>query len=502
MRYFLIFIAASFYGKSNSQTSTFTDVRDNKIYKTNVIGTQTWMSENLNVSIFRNGDSIPEAKTSDEWYDAGINGKPAWCYYNNDPKNGEKYGKLYNWYAVNDPRGLAPVGWHLPSDSNWKILSTSLGGDLMAGKKMKNLSDWTNKDIIGINESNFSGIPGGYRYPGGYFYDIGDLGYWWSTSEANSEDAYFRSLSSTSVFNSNYSKKAEGYSVRCFKEVNNGNSDFKNDDIVTNDISILEANKSKSSANLKSVVIGSQTWASENLNVSTFRNGDPIPEVKTRQEWERAGNLKQPAWCYYNDDPKNGEKYGKLYNWYAVNDARGLAPIGWHIPTADEWRKLTDVWDINTTQWEGGKPLRSKEKYVTIVRYIDVGGYYEKVVCSKCSYWTQQQRKNIPCEKCRNTQLVETGKYIPKTKKKVEEKINLGWNGTNESGFSALPSGYRDENGWNYWIGGYTSWWSLEVSSRPEQGFVGRTYVMCLGSYNSWLPERWESGRSVRCVRD
>ena len=92
--------------------------------------------------------------------------------------------------------------------------------------------------------------------------------------------------------------------------------------------------------------------------------------------------------------------------------------------------------------------------------------------------------------------------FPPPIEKKVEEKINLGWNGTNKSGFSALPGGYLDENGWGYWIGGYAGWWSLEVSSRPEQGFGGSSYVMCLGNYDSWLPESWESGRSVRCIKD
>ena len=82
-----------------------------------------------------------------------------------------------------------------------------------------------------------------------------------------------------------------------------------------------------------SVKIGSQVWATENLNVDRFRNGDPIPQAKTAEEWQNAGNNQQPAWCYYNNDPKNGESYGKLYNWYAVNDRRGLAPQGWHIPS-------------------------------------------------------------------------------------------------------------------------------------------------------------------------
>ena len=92
------------------------------------IGSQTWAVANLNVNTFRNGDTIPEASTNKEWVAAGESGKPAWCYYNNDPANGPKFGKLYNWYAVNDPRGLAPVGWTLSGDADWTKLINSLGG--------------------------------------------------------------------------------------------------------------------------------------------------------------------------------------------------------------------------------------------------------------------------------------------------------------------------------------------------------------------------------------
>jgi uncharacterized protein (TIGR02145 family) len=81
------------------------------------------------------------------------------------------------------------------------------------------------------------------------------------------------------------------------------------------------------------IKIGTQIWATRNLDASTFRNGDTIPEAKTDEEWKAAGNDKKPAWCYYNNDPANGKKYGKLYNYYAVKDKRGLAPEGWHIPS-------------------------------------------------------------------------------------------------------------------------------------------------------------------------
>jgi len=95
-------------------------------------------------------------------------------------------------------------------------------------------------------------------------------------------------------------------------------------------------------AQVPTVAIGKQVWMTENLNVDTFRNGEAIPHVKTNEEWIKAGENKQPAWCYCDNDPANGAKYGKLYNWYAVANARGLCPAGWHVPSDDEWTQLTD----------------------------------------------------------------------------------------------------------------------------------------------------------------
>ena len=126
------------------------------------IGQQVWMAQNLNVDKFRNGDIIPEAKTAAEWEKAGENKQAAWCYYNNDPSNGITYGKLYNWYAVNDPRGLAPKGWHIPSDKEWTDLTDYLGGKEQAGAKMKSKEGWI-ENGNGTNESGFNGLPGGYR---------------------------------------------------------------------------------------------------------------------------------------------------------------------------------------------------------------------------------------------------------------------------------------------------------------------------------------------------
>ncbi|MBM3451578.1 MAG: hypothetical protein FJX84_00395 [Bacteroidetes bacterium] len=185
--------------------------------QTVTIGTQVWMTKNLDVATFRNGDPIPQAKTNEEWEKAATEGKPAWCYYDNDTANGAKYGKLYNWYAVNDSRGLAPVGYHIPSDEEWHILTDSLGGEA-AGTKMKSKSGWA-ENGNGTNSSGFSGLPGGFRYSLGNFFFMGFYGYWWSSTEYITYYAWYRYLSyDHGRVSRDDSDKGKGFSVRCLRD--------------------------------------------------------------------------------------------------------------------------------------------------------------------------------------------------------------------------------------------------------------------------------------------
>ena len=145
--------------------------KDGNNYKTVQIGSQVWMAENLNVSHFRNGDVIPEIEDNTAWDQASSDGKPAWCYYADDSVNGRHYHKLYNWYAVSDPRGLAPDGWHVPSTLEFTTLTDYLGGEDIAGGKMKTNLGWDNKGN-GTNESGFR-RGGGFSNRGGGFADRG-----------------------------------------------------------------------------------------------------------------------------------------------------------------------------------------------------------------------------------------------------------------------------------------------------------------------------------------
>ena len=190
------------------------------------IGNQEWMTRNLDVDRFRNGDLIPHVESDEEWKKAGENGQPAWCYYDNDPKNGKKYGKLYNWYAVNDSRGLAPEGYHVPTDQEWAIFEEFLGEN-SPGYKMKSVAGWNSWDDgdgelqngNGDNSSGFNGLPGGYRSYDGSFDNIRDSAFLWSATENDYYDVWYRGLDD---FNGSvdryYYGKSLGASVRCLRD--------------------------------------------------------------------------------------------------------------------------------------------------------------------------------------------------------------------------------------------------------------------------------------------
>jgi uncharacterized protein (TIGR02145 family) len=181
------------------------------------IGKQVWMTKNLNVDKFRNGDPILEAKTAKEWTTAGENGVPAWCYYNNDQANGEKYGKLYNWPAVNDPRGLAPKGWHLPSDEEWTTLVATLGGESLAGGKMKAAGtfNWKTTNTGVDNSSGWTGLPGGWRNGVATFEAISMGAMWWSSDYAWLYNLWHDGIS---ISKRDYYAKILGASVRCLRD--------------------------------------------------------------------------------------------------------------------------------------------------------------------------------------------------------------------------------------------------------------------------------------------
>jgi uncharacterized protein (TIGR02145 family) len=475
------------------------------------IGTQVWTNKNLDVTTYRNGDIIPKVTDATTW--AALT-TGAWCFYNNDSTTYAKYGKLYNWYAVNDPRGLAPTGYHIPSDAEWTTLGTTLGGESVAGAKMKESGtlNWYSPNLGATNESGFAGLPGGNRYPYGVFDAIGNNGIWWSSTEVNSSNAYNRYLGYDvgSAGRSSNSKQG-GLSVRCLRDsaalgisptvasttaatsitatsatsggniTSDGGSAIiargvcwstsrnpttaaaKTTDAGTignftssitglvggttyyvrsyaTNASGTEYGSQASFSTTAFVTIGTQVWTNKNLDVSTYRNGDIIPQVTDATTWAA---LTTGAWCYYNNDSTMGAKFGKLYNWYAVNDPRGIAPTGWHVPTDTEWTTLTS--------YLGGKTV--------------AGG-------------------------------------------KMKEAGTLNWlspntGATNESGFTGLPGGLRDTppSCLFYTVGVNGYWWSTTTSEYFSNAAWYFELVMDAGELSTTIYNKG-TGLSVRCLRD
>ena len=191
---------------------------DGNVYKTINIGDQVWMAENLKTSHYSNGNLIPQLKSEEKWSNFK---KGAWCNYGNYNKNNEIYGKLYNWYAVDNPRNVCPTGWHVPSDNEWGKLIDYLGGEEFAGGKMKTKGSqyWNSPNINATNDCEFSGISGGSRDNDGKFGRIGIRGIWWSSSEYDADDANFLHLFYQSSFaNRTTVNKQNGFSIRCIKD--------------------------------------------------------------------------------------------------------------------------------------------------------------------------------------------------------------------------------------------------------------------------------------------
>jgi len=178
---------------------------------------QVWMLKNLDVDKYRDGTPIPEVEDRSAW--AGLS-TGAWCYYENNSANGTTYGKLYNWYAVNDPRGLAPAGWHVPSHAEWITLSNCLGGDLVGGAmREEGTAHWSSPNTGATNSSGFTGLPGGVRNYAGSFYNKGNVGFWWANSDFYSTETWGRYLYVASPDLIWYlGDKRSGFSVRCVKE--------------------------------------------------------------------------------------------------------------------------------------------------------------------------------------------------------------------------------------------------------------------------------------------
>lgn len=575
------------------------------------ICSNVWMKKNLTVSAYRNGDLIPQITDANQFSQSTTG---AWCWYNNDSVNYSEYGKLYNWYAVNDPRGLAPAGWRVPNTSDINALVTCYGNLQRAGSAMKETGNthWLSSNTDANNISGFSALPGGQRFYGS-FSGVGEYAYFWQSEEEpnNGGKMFFLSYNNAWLFPAGSPMKI-GHSVRCVKDT--VFSTINLPVVTTNNITAIENTTAVSGGNITSdggypiiargivwdtidaptitdgqtidgtgtgtyisnlsalkagkvyyvrayarnqfgcsygntisfttapptlpvlstgtiflffdtaaygggkliddggstalergvvfsthplptiadnkaftlggidsflvkffpltpgttyyvrtyaineagtgygnevtvttapsdpggnLVINNQVWMPKNLDVSVYRNGDTIPQVTDMTQWS---SLTTGAWCWYNNDSASyAATYGKLYNFYAVADPRGLAPVGWHIPNEAEWITLADA----------------------------AGGAIYAAVALK-----------------------ESG----------NAHWQFGGNGTNITGFTALPNGARFPNNADLGLTIYAHWWGYDAATGAGHSVYLSHYYSIL--FIDEMGGNQKRGYGVRCVKD
>jgi uncharacterized protein (TIGR02145 family) len=461
------------------------------------IGTQCWFKENLRSDNYRNGDAIPGNLSGARW---GSTKAGAQAVYGEDSSlvlggsldevtNLAIHGRLYNWYATQDSRGLCPTGFHVPSDEDWMTLEMSLGmTEAQASEKgyrgtdqgtqMKSSSADT-RIWDGSNVSGFSGLPSGFRGSIGGFSSMGRYVCMWSSSPSE-VSAINRCLKSGySNIGRDYSNPQDGFSIRCVRDaeirmsfdsdakrisgklVVRGCMDTKasnfNPAAIEDDGSCLygplqcggHSTVTFDGYTYPLVGIGTQCWFKENLRSDNYRNGDAIPRKLRRFRWNGTTVGAQIVYGEGSSLVLNGSRdeeanlftYGRLYNWYAIKDSRGLCPSGFHVPNELDWKRLEmalgmTLAEANASDWHG----------------------------------TNQ-----------GSQMKSSYTESPP------------WNGSNTSGFSGVPGGHRTFNGFfvDEGICGY--WWNSDSMGGSRtlcwRSDVGRIHFPLYGF-------------SVRCVRD
>ncbi|MCF8317286.1 MAG: hypothetical protein K9I02_00945 [Haliscomenobacter sp.] len=522
---------------------------DGNTYNTVQIGTQCWTKENLKVTRYRDGMLIPldesggsEGNGSDQTWSSRTTGTRT--VNKSTASNVEiftTYGYLYNWYAVADRKGLCPSGWHVPSDSEWKKLIDFLGGERVAGGKLKSTGTtlWNNPNTRATNESGFLALPGGCRYSNGLYFSLGYDAFFWSATDFDFTIAWYQDLHlGDSSIISDTNNKTFGASVRCLKDTfsivsiptltttsitavstssatSGGNitsgggasitargvvwststnptialttktTDGSGTDSFTssltnlapkttyyvrayatnsagtgygNEISFTTAEaimnipcpgtptvKDIDGNVYNTVQVGTQCWTKENLRVTKYRDGSVIPLDESNSaggELDIWQDITIGARSIYGNNIDNLRDYGYLYNGYSVLDSKGICPDGWHIPAYSEWSELTN--------YLGGRTV--------------AGG---KMKSTGWSLWRNSSEK-----------------------------------ATNESGFSALPGGYRVFNGAFLGIKGEAFFWSLSYFPYSESNLLISTLTFIDNSYYGG-GGIWRFGAaSIRCLKD
>ena len=217
----MVMLAAACSGARPDDAWTQADTPTDPPFRT--LCNEVWTTRNLDVTTYRNGEAIPQVRDAAMWTNLTTG---AWCWYNNDSVSYYTYGRLYNWYAVHDPRGLAPEGWHVLTDRDWSALEACLGDSAGYRMKQAGTSHWTIPGTAADNTSGFNGLPGGMRSDHGAFSNVGRAAVFWTSVEGSVSEAWCGRLIhhvndhgvAEMVTGIGYMNKADGYAVRCVKD--------------------------------------------------------------------------------------------------------------------------------------------------------------------------------------------------------------------------------------------------------------------------------------------
>ena len=490
--------------------SSLLDIEGNE-YKTIQIGNQTWMAENLRTTKYNDGSSIPEVNDNISWLNLTT---AAYCWYDNDISRKDIYGALYNWHTVTSGN-LCPAGWHVPKNEEWTVLTAYLGGESVAGGKLKETgtAHW-NPNTDATNESGFTALPGGMRGNGGVFFDLGYYGgYWWSATENWSRTIYCRSTE----INSHFDLNTTGFSVRCVK----GDPEPAGLPSVT---TIGPSNVNTTGASSGGVVRSNAGASITDRGVCWSISENPTIADSKTSDGTGAGSfaceiqgLSANTTYYLRAYATNiaGTAYGDQFILKtmtgSVSDVDGFTyktvTIGSQIWMAENLKtthyqngnEITDVADDNT--WNNlSTPARCTNSYIN--NYSDIYGLLY-------NWYAVSDNRNI----------CPTGWHIPSNNEwsalitylggessaggKMKETGTSHWispntNATNESGFTALPDGERGPYGFSSALD-WGFWWSIsEYDATTAWHIIIFTYD---GEVNRPSNDK-KNGMSVRCIKD
>jgi uncharacterized protein (TIGR02145 family) len=505
---------------------------DGNNYPVVKIGTQIWMAENLKTTMYCNGDPIPNVTDDIEWRTLKTG---AYCNYNNDTNIGNKFGKLYNWHAVNDSRRIAPVGWHVPSNQEWTTLSDNLGGSFIAGGKLKEkgIENWTTPNTGATNESGFTALPGGMRTggqgevgnpsSGGNFIWINNYGLWYTSTEYSNIQAIKRILQ----YDQSYIDpedpfiKESGYSVRCVMDANSQNAVIPT--LTTTKVSKIATTILTCGGNITSD--GGAYITDRGICLATTPN--PTKDNKITMDGSDTGD--------FNSDPTNLVPSTLYYiRAYATNSA-GTA-YGNQISCTTVADTVVDIdgnvyhtVTIGTQVWmvENLKTTRFNDG-INIPNVTDDNMWAGLTTPGLCWYNNDAQN-NITYGALYNWYAVNTGKIAPKgwhipsdyewrtlTNYLGGKNIAGGklkafgvtlWlspntDATNESGYTALPGGTREVDRPYFGIQQNGYWWSSTIGQYRYLGFdntrINSSYDWDMTNHGLDKKHAF----SIRCVMD